>query len=38
MRTNRPYEALDLEGHRRRFHQRLRELPPSERRSRPGED
>jgi len=36
--AHRTYEALDLEGHRWRFHQLLREVPQSERRSRPGED
>ena len=34
----RSYEALDLEGHRWRFHQRLREVPQSEWRWRPGEN
>ena len=32
---HRTYEALDLEGHRWRFHQWLREVPQSERRRRP---
>src|SRR6266403_3150864 len=36
--AHRTYEALDPEGHRWRFHQLLREVPRSERRSRPGED
>ena len=36
--AHRTYEALDLEGHRWRFHQRLREVPQSKRRARPGED
>jgi PhnB protein len=35
---HRTYEALDLEGHRWRFHQRLREVPQSKRRGRPGEN
>ena len=35
---HRTYEALDLEGHRWRFHQWIREVPPSERRRRPGEN
>jgi uncharacterized glyoxalase superfamily protein PhnB len=34
---HRTYEALDPEGHRWRFHQRLREVPQSERRWRPGQ-
>jgi uncharacterized glyoxalase superfamily protein PhnB len=33
----RTYEALDLEGHRWRFHRRMREVPPSEWRWRPGQ-
>jgi len=36
--AHRTYEALDLKGHRWRFHQLLREVPQSKRRSRPGED
>jgi uncharacterized glyoxalase superfamily protein PhnB len=36
--AHRTYEALDPEGHRWRFHQLLREVPQSERRSGPGED
>ena len=35
---DRTYEALDLEGHRWRFHQRMREVPQSEWRWRPGEN
>jgi len=35
---DRTYEALDLEGHRWRFHQRLREVPQSEWRWDPAED
>jgi uncharacterized glyoxalase superfamily protein PhnB len=35
--AHRTYEALDVEGHRWRFHQ-LREVPRSDRRSRPGEN
>jgi uncharacterized glyoxalase superfamily protein PhnB len=35
---HRTYEALDLEGHRWRFHQWMREVPQSEQRSRPGEE
>jgi uncharacterized glyoxalase superfamily protein PhnB len=35
---HRTYEALDLEGHRWRFHQRMREVPQSERRRRPGDN
>ncbi len=34
---DRTYEALDLEGHRWRFQQRMREVPQSEWRWRPGE-
>jgi uncharacterized glyoxalase superfamily protein PhnB len=34
---HRTYEALDPEGHRWRFHQRLREVPQSDRRWRPGD-
>jgi uncharacterized glyoxalase superfamily protein PhnB len=34
---HRTYEALDPEGHRWRFHQRLHAVPPSERRGRPGD-
>jgi hypothetical protein len=34
----RTYKALDLEGHRWRFHQRLREVPSPAPRSRSGED
>jgi uncharacterized glyoxalase superfamily protein PhnB len=36
--AHRTYEALDLEGHRWRFHQLLREVPQFRRPSRPGED
>ncbi len=36
--AHRTYEALDPEGHRWRFHQRMREVPHSEWRRRPGED
>ena len=36
--AHRTYEALDLEGHRWRFHQRLRKVSQSKRRSRPRED
>ena len=35
---DRTYEALDLEGHRWRFHQRIREVPQSEWRWDPSED
>jgi uncharacterized glyoxalase superfamily protein PhnB len=35
---HRTYEALDFEGHRWRFHQRMRAVPQSEWRCRPGED
>ena len=35
---DRTYEALDLEGHRWRFHQPMREVPQSEWRGRPGKD
>ena len=34
---DRTYEALDLEGHRWTFRQRMREVPMAERRWRPGE-
>jgi uncharacterized glyoxalase superfamily protein PhnB len=34
---DRTYEAFDLEGHRWRFHQRVREVPQSEWRWRPGQ-
>ena len=35
---DRTYEALDLEGHRWRFHQVVREVPQSEWRWRPADD
>ncbi len=35
---DRTYEALDLEGHRWRFHQRMRDVPPEELRWSPGDD
>ena len=34
---HRTYEAFDPEGHRWRFHQLMREVPPSERRRRAGQ-